>query len=179
MAGSTSRGALLLLGPLLAGCMSGHLLDRARRREAVSQVRAAWIDGDRLVVAWEGTATNHRGRQVESVARVTAVPLEPLRRADPPPVDTIATTPLPRLPPAPGRPVTLGGAGAPAATLGEDGVLVLRDPPAPDATLYPGTLTRIRIEPWVWPLLPFTAAVDAVATPVLLILSVVVILPGD
>lgn len=163
---------LLLALPLLAGCVSGHLLDRARTREAVAGWRGAWIDEARVVVAWDARITDDRGRPVGTAARVTAVPLEPLRRAQPPPVDTIPTTPLAVVPASPGRAVAL-----PAPR--DDGALVLRDPPAPDAVLYPGTLTRTRIAPWVWPLLPFTAAVDVVGTPTLLVLSPIVILPGD
>jgi hypothetical protein len=171
---STRRraAALLCTLPLLAGCVSGHLLDRARTRETAAGYRGAWIDDERLVVAWDATITNHRGRPVGTATRVTAVPLEPLRRAEPPPVDTIPTTPLAAVPADPGRPVALDAAR-------DDGALVLHDPPAADALLYPGTLTRIRIAPWVWPLLPFTAAIDVVGTPVLVVLSPIVILPGD
>lgn len=170
------RAAVLLLLPLLAGCTSGHLLDRARTRETLAAHRGVWIDDARLVVAWDATVTDHRGRRVGRATRVTAVPLEPLRRPEPPPVDTVPTEALSRIPASPGRPMPLDGA---SATVRDDGALVVHDPPAPDAVLYPGTLTRIPIAPWVWPLLLVTAAIDAVATPVLVLFAPAVIVPGD
>lgn len=176
MARSTSRAAALLVAlPLLAGCVSGHLLDRARTREAVDGYRGVWIDDDRLVVLWDAAVTDDRGRLVGRATRVTAVPLAPLRREDPLAVDRIPRAALSSPPAEPARPVALGD----GATVRDDGVLVVRDPPAADAVLYPGTLTRIRVAPWVWPLLPFTAAFDAVATPILVALSPLVIVPGD
>ncbi|MCW5890889.1 MAG: hypothetical protein KIT14_10080 [bacterium] len=177
MACSTRRraaGLLLLL--VLAGCTSGHLLDRARTRETLAAYRGVWLDDELLVVAWDATVSDHRGRPVGHAARVTAVPLEPLRRTEAPPVDTIPSRTLTRVPASPGRAVPLDGA---AASARDDGVLVVRDPPAPDAVLYPGTLTRVPIAPWVWPLLPFTAAFDVVGTPVLVLLAPAVIVPGD
>jgi hypothetical protein len=176
MGRSTSRAALLVaLAACLGGCVSGHLLDRARTREAVAGYRGVWLDDDQLVVAWDATITDDRGRTVGRATRVTAVPLAPLRRAEPPPVDSIPGRPLAAVPESPGRAVVIGD----DATVRDEGVLVVRDPPAADAILYPGTLTRIRVAPWVWPLLPFTAAFDAVATPVLVALSPLVIVPGD
>jgi hypothetical protein len=62
-----------------------------------------------------------------------------------------------------------------------DGALVWRDAAsAPPWAPVPTTgLTRLRIEPWVWPLLPPALVADAVIGPILLFFAPAIVVLGD
>jgi hypothetical protein len=101
------------------------------------------------------------------------VPLDQFARDDLP-VEAVRVERLPDDAPVTGTPTTLH---------------IVREPGSPerllavggngDAFLDPAVLTRRRIAPWVYPLVPFAAAFDGVAVPVLLFFAPAVIIPGD
>ena len=154
--------------------MTGHLVDRARRWERpIAYEQAALADG-RLSVAYVAVETNQFGRRLGTRVRRAAVPLgqftAPIRFVESVRVERLADdTPL---------------AGTPAHLHIEpehagDERLFAEDGEGGALFLHPAVLTREWIEPWVYPLLPFTVVYDAVTVPVLLIFAPAVIIPGD
>lgn len=185
MGSSTSAVAAVLAAVLASGCFSGHLLDAARRREQVMTVQEAFLGDDVLVLRYATIERNDAGRPVGTGERWAAIPLAEVRAGDRP-IDTLHVTWLDarearrRAP----RPIatTRAPAGAPSVEAivddGRDAALVLHEPSGDAPPLDTRALTRVRVRPWVWPLLPFTLAVDAVGTPALLIFAPLVIVPG-
>lgn len=186
------RIALLAL-PLLAmwGCLAGHLLDAARRREEVQAYRAVLIDGDRLVVRYLATEKDEAGETRAERECWAAVPLADLRPESPPTLESIHVERLAEpkaVPNRPQLPLQLAGAAdatpAPSArVMVEDGRHVALQVCPADAACYAplpsGALTRVRTEPWAYPLLPFLLAVDAVGDPILLFFAPAVMAIGD
>ena len=186
-------GALALLAAVLPGCVTGHLLDAARRRERPLAIDGAALDGDRLVVRYTAEVTNDAGTRLGTTPAVAALPLATLRAPVTPRAD--AVRPVWRAPgrSAGGRPVAVVRGGIPEAWKGacpavevvrEDGrdtALVWRDDPAspPWAPVPTAALTRLRTAPWAWTLVPATLAVDAVAVPVLLFFAPAMMVLGE
>jgi hypothetical protein len=187
--------ALAVLAAVLPGCVSGHLLDAARRRERPIAVTAAAVDGDRLVIRYTAEVQNDAGDRLGSADGAAAIPLATLRATQSPAADAVSPSWL-SLSGAVGGgvPVTIeraghGGAGATCAGPvleviakdGRDTALVWRDPPGapPYAPVPLAALTRSRTAPWAWPLMPPMLAVDAVLTPVLVILAPSVMVLGE
>jgi hypothetical protein len=182
------RLAVALLLPVAvaaSGCVTGHLLDAARRREQVAAYREARLDGDRLLVRYTARVVDDDGRPLAEVARQAAVAIADLRvRA------SVESLPVERLPddaPLPGRALPLGPAAGAAPF-----VSVARTPADPAAALvlheeggavapplWSAALGRTRTAPWVYPLLPLAALVDAATTPVLLFFAPAVMVAGD
>lgn len=187
MGRSPRLAGLAFLALAAPGCVSGHLLDAARRREEARSYRAACLDGDRLVLGYTGLATRDDGTPIGNVERWAAIPLAALARPrlasiEELPVEHLSSPPVCRMPLALVRDHEFPP-GVPALEVdnpnGTDDVFVLRDgtgdhPPVPSEAL-----TRVRTAPWVYPLLPFTAAFDAVTNPVLLFFAPAVIVVGD
>jgi hypothetical protein len=186
--------ALALLATVLPGCVSGHLLDAARRRERPVAVTAAAVDGDRLVVRYTAEVQNDAGDRLGTVDGAAAIPLATLRVAESPAADAVSPSWLSASRSSVGVPVTIeraghGGAGATCAGPvlevvtkdGRDAALVWRDLPGapPYAPVPLAALTRSRTAPWAWPLMPPMLAVDAVLTPVLVILAPSVMVLGE
>lgn len=190
MACSTERlVAALVLAVTASGCFSGHLLDAARRREHVLQVREAWLGDDVLVLRYAAVDANDAGRPVARREQWAAIPLADVRDGTRP-VDTLDVTWLDAADARrrAGRPVAVvrtSDVGAPSveaiARDGRDVAIVLREtndtPPAPPLDVR--AFTRVHVQPWVWPLVPLTLAVDSVCTPALLIFAPAVIGLGD
>jgi hypothetical protein len=194
MARSTRTLAVLALCALAgAGCVTGHAWQAARRWERVDGYREARVIGDRLLVHYTATVTTDEDQQVGERDRWVEISLAELRAA--PPVERFRVR---RLHGAPleagvGEAVAVCDAAgdvetAPCAVgrpslcpLGDDGTagFVLTD----DAGRYPAfhsaALTSATTAPWVYPVLPFTVAVDAVMVPGLLALAPVWIFLGD
>jgi hypothetical protein len=158
--------------------------------------RDAYLDGDRLLVEYTALVTDDVGAPRGRTVVWAAVRLDDLR-ATPPPVDSL---PVAWLSPDAahlrrGRRVALwtppegGGDGEPPSlpalhveTVGGRAVsFTLHDEARPggSAVFYSGALTRERTTPWVYPLVPFAAAVDLVVDPVLLFFAPAVIVIGD
>ena len=186
--------ALALLSAVLPGCVSGHLLDAARRRERPIAVTAAAVDGDRLVIRYTAEVQNDAGDRLGTAAGAAAIPLATLRAAQSPAADAVSPSWLSPSRSGVGVPVTIerdghGDAGATCAGPvleviakdGRDTALVWRDPPGapPYAPVPLAALTRSRTAAWAWPLMPPMLAVDAVLTPVLVILAPSVMVLGE
>lgn len=179
----------VVLAAVASGCFSGHLLDAARRRERMLHVQEAFVGDDELVLRYAAVDANDAGRVVDRREQWVAIPLADMRTAGRP-VDTLDVTWLDATSARrrSGRPVAIvrtpdpGAPSLEAVTAdGRDVALVLHETrgvsPAPP--LDTRAFTRIHVRPWVWPLLPFTFAVDAVGTPVLLLFAPAVIALGD
>ena len=185
--------ALALLAAVLPGCVSGHLLDAARRRERPIAVTGAAVDGDRLVVRYTAEVQNDAGDRLGTTDGAAAIPLATLRAAQSPAADAVSPSWLSPSRSGIGTPVTIerdghGGAATCAGPVleviakdGRDTALVWRDPPGapPYAPVPLAALTRSRTAPWAWPLMPPMLAVDAVLTPVLVILAPSVMVLGE
>jgi hypothetical protein len=166
--------AVVTAGALVcSGCATGHLLDRARRWERPIAYEQAAIGDGRLVVSYTAGVTNQFWRRLGTHRRTASLPLAQFadegltvedvrveRLADDAPVAGAPT--VLRLAQQPGQPERL-------LVLDADG----------SAFLHPAVLTEERLAAWVYPLLPFTAAWDAVTVPVLLVFAPAVIIPGD
>jgi hypothetical protein len=153
-------------------CATGHLLDRARRWERpIAYEEAAVADG-RLTVAYTAAVTNQFWRRLATRRRTAAVPLAQFAREGLT-VEDVRVERLPDDAPVAGTPTPLRL----AREAGQPERLLVLD--ADGAFLHPAVLTEERIAPWVYPLLPFTAAWDAVTMPVLMIFAPAVLIPGD
>src|SRR2546427_2511292 len=96
MGSSTRHGiALALLALGAQGCLTGHLLDAARRREQPVAYHDASIDGGRLLLGYSAVVSDDQGRHLERTERRAAPPPPP-----PPPAHP-ARRGLPPPPPAP------------------------------------------------------------------------------
>jgi len=192
MGSSTRHGiALALLALGAQGCLTGHLLDAARRREQPVAYHDASIDGGRLLLGYSAVVSDDQGRHLERTERWAALALADLRRAD----LAVAAFPVARLAhdaPVHGRRVALhagrdGRLDGPPPFLeideGPDGRqlrFVLHETPGvPYPPFYSAALTRTRSAPWVYPLLPLSLAVDAATNPVLLFFAPAVMVLGD
>jgi len=187
---STRRAlALTLLALAAQGCITGHLLDTARRVERPSAYQDACVDGDRLLLRYTATITDHFGQPLGHRERRVAIALAHLQRADVPveafPFDDIADATL-----RCGQPVAFHVAGGPVplpplldVENGPDGRparLILHDAQGGAyAPLYSSALTRTRTARWVYPLLPLSLAFDAATNPVLLFFAPAVIVVGE
>jgi hypothetical protein len=181
-----------LLASVLSGCVSGHLLDAARRRERPLAVTGATLDRDRVVLRYTAEITDDAGAVLETTTATAALPLTALRAAASPAADAVApvwdveTRGTPNglghgAPPAP------AGAAPPGPTLvvlredGRDSALVWHDVPgtAAFAPVPAATLTRLHTAPWAWPLLPATLAFDAATVPVLVLFAPAMMALGE
>ena len=171
--------AIAAIAVACSGCLTGHLFDGARRREIPGAVHGAWLDGDRVVLAYDVTVTNDDGDALEQGRRFATVPLAELRRDVARNVDDVPVAWACGGPPPGATPLAIG----PGATLEPVDVppgLVLREPGAPPhAPLYTAALTRIRTRPWAWAVVPVAAAVDAVSTPLLMLSAPAVMSAGE
>lgn len=185
MACSTERTALALAAALAAsGCLSGHLLDAARRREVPAAVRAVSLDGDDLVVTVRTTTTTDLGRSVGRGLVRARVALGDLER--PQPVDQLPVRFERPQGTLPGRPLLVLPVGAPPwprplvrLDQGDPPALRLRTEEREYAALHLDALTRTRYAPWAWALMPAALAVDAVVVPPLLLFAPAIIAVGD
>lgn len=160
---------------LVSGCFSGHLLDHARRREQVVTWQEAFVDGNDLVVRYAAVDVDDAGRPAGTTERWASIPLAEVRAGNRN-VDTLSVRWL-----SDREAERRRGAGLPVQMVHGDTGLIVRETSesTPSPPLAAGAFTRLHIQPWVWPLLPFTLAVDAVGTPALLLFAPAVISVGD
>jgi hypothetical protein len=188
MARSTRRwlSALLLIGS--QGCVTGHLLDATRRYERPAVYHEAALDDGRLLFTYSAIVTDQFGERVgEAPERRVAIPLADLGRevrADAIHVDRLSAAGLHGRP----VPVLVDGASCrnrepPAVAIEEtpegETDLVLCTVSGPLGRVPCTALVQTTTPPWVYVLLPFTVALDAVSDPVLLLFAPAVILTGD
>ena len=190
MALGRRTACLVVLALAASGCVTGHLLQAGHRREQVLAYREACTEGDRLVVRYTALVTTEFGEVVGREERGAAIALRDLGPAgDGVPVQWSS---LPesaaRCAPARQLLITEDGdqrAGGTALLVqsagGRHAGFVLHDPEAATAYVpfYSGSLTRTRTTPWVYALVPFSAAVDLASTPVLAVLGVPIVVFGD
>jgi hypothetical protein len=184
--GTRAALVLLLLGG--EGCVTGHLFDAALRREQPLSYHDALLDQDRLALAYTALVTNDAGKVLGRRERRVALSLAELRRHDLA-VEAFPVEPLADDAPLSGRRLALepeAKAGASAYLEierdpnGREVRFVLHDPGSgPYAPFYSTALTRTSTEPWVYPLLPLSAAVDLASFPVLVVFFPVMMLIGD
>jgi hypothetical protein len=168
------------------GCVTGHLLDAALRREQPVSYQEALVDGDRLSLGYTALVTTDAGKVLARKERRAALSLTALHRQDLP-VEGFPVQHLADDAPLSGRrlPIRREDAETGAAYLeiralpdGRETSFVLHDPGGPYAPFYSSALTRTSTAPWVYPLLPVGAAVDLVTLPILLVFFPVVLLIG-
>src|SRR5262245_32820915 len=109
--------ALPLLALAASGCMTGHALEAARRREQVVTYREALLDGDRLVLGYRAVVSNDEGEPLAERDRWAAIDLADRRGPPVPPVEDFPVAWLDG-PPAGGRPTALRVADAGTAPAG-------------------------------------------------------------
>jgi len=174
----------LVLAAGLSGCVSGHVLDAARRREVPARVTAAALDGDDLVVVVETTTVTDLDRPTGRGTTRARVPLAALHATRP--VDELPVCFEPAGRPLPGTSLAVveTDATVPAGAVAH----VSSEPPATlrlagangeVRVLYLAALTRSHYRPWAWALMPMAVGVDAVIVPPLLALAPVVMVLGD
>ena len=181
----SSSAAALTLALLAKGCVTGHLFDAARRIEQPVAYDAAAVDDRRLILRYTAEVMNDDGDPLERRPRQVAVALEDLRRPDVP-VERFPVERLSDRAPLTGTPLHLGRNGDETPYLeiehdnGRDVRLALHQSNhAPAGVLESAALTRRRIAPWVYPLVPFALVVDVVTNPVLLFFAPAVMVVGD
>src|SRR5262249_32690019 len=81
--------AVVLLAVALSGCVTGHLLDAARRRERPVDVTRASLAGDRLVVEYAAEVTDDEGTRIATTPGAAGLPLSVLRAPVSPPADAV------------------------------------------------------------------------------------------
>jgi hypothetical protein len=186
-------GALLLLAS--TGCWTGRLFEAGRVRESVLEYRSAALDGEQLHLEYTAELVGLHSRR--RAPRAATLPLAALRARPELPVDGF---PLQRVAPGgfAGRqlPLDVVAPGDPPAapTDGGPALLVLAEPegrppgsvrlcPRPGAPCLPpfhsAALYRDRTAWWVYPLLPFSAALDAVTFPLSMVTVAPFFLLGD
>lgn len=172
------------------GCVTGHAWQKARRWERVDGYREARVVDGRLLVHYTAALTTDEDLQVGERDRWVEIPLDELRAA--PPVERFRVRRL-RAAPAAGEVVAVcdaAGNAEPArcavgrpslCPLGDGGTagFVLTDETGTYPAFHSAALTRASTAPWVYPVLPFTVAVDSVMVPGLLLLAPVWIVLGD
>jgi hypothetical protein len=176
-----SSRVLVLLALAAQGCATGHLIDAARRIEQPLAYQEAALDGDRLQLRYTAMVLDDNGDRLDRRERRVAVALADLGR----PIDAVRVDPLPDATPLQGTAVPLAANGsAPWVEVerrnGRDVRLRLHaSSNGGPQVLESAALTHRRTEPWVYPLVPLTLALDLVINPVLLFFAPAVILPGD
>jgi hypothetical protein len=184
-------GALAMLAVALPGCVTGHLLDAARRRERPLTITGATLDGDRVVVQYTAEITDDAGTRVGMTPAAAAIPLRVLRAPVSPRADELVPgsgtvnavgTPVHVVRGAPADgPLCAGPLLEVVSEDGRDSALVWHDGPTgpPGAPVPTAGLTRMRTAPWAWALAPAGLAVDAVLVPVLVFFAPAVMVLGE
>jgi hypothetical protein len=187
MGSSIRSAAPLALALAAGGCVTGHLLDAARRWEQPVSFEAASLDGDRLVLRYRTLISDDDGTPLGTGMRRVAVPVEAVRKGD---LSVVASESeeLPDRGSLAGRPLELT-CGLEQSSLpcieistapdGRPARLVLRDGGTTYAPFYANAFARSETARWAYPLLPAAAAVDAVGVPVLIFFAPAVIAVGD
>ena len=175
--GARALAALLLACTALPGCWTGHLLESARRWESTLRYERAFRAGDRLYLEYDVAVRDRRGEELRRGRRRAVLALSDLAERPEHPIDELPVEFDARPAPGDAEPVPLlrerGGAPAAALVLRVvDGAeretgLTLEAPgdPATAGRLHSGSLTRDRMAPWAWPLVPVALVLDAGVLP--------------
>ena len=190
----TFRGLTLLLALVIAqGCATGRLLEAGRHTESVRHYESAYTDGRYLWLVYSTEVVDRDDRGLSLRRRSAAIELAALDPAagyplDAFPLERVAASDIPR---DAAQPVALHveGEGSARSSAAIPSLLVeVRDErhtgftlehfagvPG-DAHFYSGALVEHRPAAWVYPVLPFALAWDAVWTPFLASLATPVLL---
>ena len=153
----------MLVAALPLGCITGQALEGARLDESPEELVEACRQGDWLRVRYDAVSTREFGEVVSRGERASAIRLSDLETRPRLPVDRVEVLVL-----DPGQ-----------VQKGPHCLAVPTQLVAPDAlpvegektiSIPQGVLHRDRTEPWVYPLLPLTLALDVAATPLLVLL---------
>lgn len=175
MARSADVALALAVAVGASGCLTGHLLDAARRVEQPQAFHSATVTGDRLVVRYRALVTDDLGAPLGTTERAASVDLGPLRGCTCVTADAVAVSWTPPAVPPPADAPRSTPVRIEAAPDGTTLLLVGGDvPPIPA-----NALTRLDHAPWVWPLVPFAAALDAAVVPPLIAFAPAVIVMGE
>lgn len=181
MAGSTElrRGALALAVFLATqGCATGGVFRAGLLTDAPLRYEAAYTDGKRLWLVYEGATHDGEGREVDRGRRAVRLDLADLDPARGHPIDAfpLEHVPATRMPPTATTRLALwrdaaaarGSGDAPGLRLTiadgrEEGFtpVHLTGLP-PDARFHSGALVERRTAGWVWASLPFALTADIV-----------------
>ena len=181
------------LAVMSSGCVTGHVLESARRHEEVVEFKSACQDENHLYLRYRTHKDTEFGKEVSRHDREAAIRLETLRNSAGQPVDEIMVTrkvldsgvwercrevALTRVAtdPASARVAKNGLALVPGES---DRWLVELDPQAPPVVLPKGAFTHRSTAPWVWFVVPPALVADAIVSPVLVVIGVPVFSFGD
>ena len=178
---SVSRLVALALGLGAQGCITGHLLDAARRIERPVAFEDAVLTDERLVLRCTALVTNDLGEPLVRRECRAAITLADLRRS--PPVEDYPVQRLADGARVEGRRVVLR-APVPAGPFldidsGDEQFILHTGEDGTYPAFHSAALARTRTAPWAYPLLPLTVAFDAATDPVLLFFAPMVIVLGD
>ena len=192
----SARLALYLalgLAVMSAGCVTGHVLESARRHEEVVEFKSACQDENYLYLRYRTRKETEFGKVVSRHDREAAIRLETLRNSAGQPVDEIMVTrkvldsgvwercrevALTRVA---ADPTSAGGEKNELALVPSepDRWLVELDPQAPPVVLPKGAFTHRSTAPWAWFVVPPALVSDAIVSPVLVVIGVPVFSFGD
>jgi hypothetical protein len=167
-----------LLSFLAAGCWSGHLFEMGRVRESVVAYHGAFSDGERLLLDYSVELADWRGRPLRHERRAAAVPVAALSAAPELPVDAFplervrlseARSSEDRRLPLVAADTADAPAGAPYVALldgdGRHGFMLCAAHDRCQAVFHSEALYRDRTAWWVYPILPFSVALDLALLP--------------
>ena len=183
---STSRGwgrglfgLALAFGASTLGCVSGHVVEAARRHEQVVEFQKACRDDSHLCLRYSARQSTEFGDEVRRQDREATIALEELQNSAGRPVDEIVVEPQV----AAGawqrcRPVSIArlpGGDSP----GSEAWVVKLEPEKRPIPLPKGAFARHSTAAWAWVVMPAALAADAVVSPPLVILAFPVFAFGD
>jgi hypothetical protein len=173
---STRIAVGLALGIATTGCVTGHLLETARRWERVRSFEQASVDGERLFVRYLAEVTDDSGEALGERHRQAMVALGPLRGArvvaEEVHVERIRDDRT-----LPGRRVPIVRAPPPEG--GGPVSLVLDDEALAVAPIPGNAFTTVSTAGWAYPLIPVALCADATSLPVLLFFAPGAMVIGD
>ena len=189
-----SRLCLVLgLAVMSSGCVTGHVLESARRHEEVVEFQMACQDESHLYLRYRTHKDTEFGEEVSQHDREATIELETLRNSVGQPVDEIIVTrkvldsgvwercrevALTRV--AADSTSAWGAKNGLALVPGEsDHWLVELDSKGPPVVLPKGAFTHRSTAPWVWFVVPPALVADVIVSPVLVVVGIPVFSFGD
>jgi hypothetical protein len=174
MARCTDALGALVLAAVLPGCVTGHLFTMGRRWEQAVAFHEAAVRDGRLGLAYDAEITDGAGDVLARRPRRAEVMLGDVRPGVP--VDAVRVVWLADDAALAGTPLSIvqvprDGSGPVELQLGRGG--------ADAVSLWSNVLTRRRVAPWVYPLVPLAVAVDAGSLPWLFFFAPGAMVIGD
>ena len=164
MARSTRKILCALTAALQLGCITGLAFDGARLDEGPEELVEACRQGEWLRVRYDAISTREFGQVVSRGERAAAIRLADLEARPRLPVDRVEVLAI-----EPGEMQSGPGCLAVTAKLVASDNTTNRAENDHAVVVPRGVLHRDRTATWVYPLVPLTLALDAAATPLLLV----------